>query len=76
MLSLEIKILRWGGALAYECPEIELLAAYIDHKISAEARERVESHLADCSLCRETIALALKSRIAVPDLPCSDTTDR
>jgi anti-sigma factor RsiW len=53
--------------LPEECPEIEALAAYIDHVLSLSERRRIETHLAGCSRCRKTVALTVKSKAAVPD---------
>jgi anti-sigma factor RsiW len=58
-----------------ECPEAETLAAYIEYILAPRARRRVEAHLADCPSCRKTVALAIKSRAAVPDPSVNDCVD-
>lgn len=47
----------------------ELLAGYVDGSASAEDRHAVEAHVADCSLCRDEIALATRARAALTTLP-------
>lgn len=56
-----------GCVLADECPSDEVLAAYIDHVLSPAERARIETHLVACKPCRQTVALVIKSRSAVPD---------
>lgn len=47
-----------------ECPPLETLAAYADGALrdssSTETRTAVEAHLADCEVCRATLALSLR----------------
>ncbi len=38
------------------CPAPEDLAAFVDGKLSREARAAIELHLADCDTCREAVA--------------------
>jgi anti-sigma factor RsiW len=49
------------------CPEDEALGAYMDHVLSPERQAEVESHLITCRICREVLALAIKSKTLVPD---------
>jgi len=43
-----------------ECPEAELFAGYLDHKLSAADHARVTEHLADCPSCLEQAVMALE----------------
>jgi hypothetical protein len=56
-------------------PDAETLAAYIDRKLSSEARQTVESHASGCEECREvlgdTAALVESERGTVPAWPLS-----
>ncbi len=48
------------------CPNIELLAAYLENNVSQKTREQMEAHLVECRICRRVIAQAIKSESAVP----------
>jgi len=50
-----------------DCPEPELLAAYLEGLGSDSERRQIEAHLADCRDCRRIIALIVRSEAAVPD---------
>lgn len=58
-----------------DCPSIESLAAYIDHNLTVNERERIEAHLICCPPCRKTIALVIKSQATVPDPVLPDPTN-
>lgn len=47
----------------------ELLAEYVDGSLQADARARVEAHLASCSVCSEEVAVAGEARTALTALP-------
>ncbi|MGH2554976.1 MAG: zf-HC2 domain-containing protein [Actinomycetota bacterium] len=47
----------------------ELLAGYVDDSASPEERGAVEAHLADCSQCRDEVALATSARASLMRLP-------
>lgn len=47
----------------------ELLAGYVDGSASSEERRAVEAHLADCTQCRDEVALASTARAALMTLP-------
>ena len=49
------------------CPDIELLAAYLENNLTDEAREQMEAHFVECRTCRRVIARAIRSETAVPD---------
>lgn len=57
-----------SGDTRMEHPE-ELLAGYVDDSASPEERRAVEAHLADCSQCRDEVALATSARAALMRLP-------
>lgn len=59
-----------------ECPDVESLAVYLEHKLSAEEVARLESHFVRCRKCREIIASVIKSESEVPDpiIPGQRTT--
>lgn len=57
----------WRRDLGSPCPDIELLAAYLENNLSQEAREQMEAHFVECRICRRVIAQAIKSEAAVPD---------
>lgn len=40
------------------CPTEETLAAFVDGRLDADARERVIAHLAECSDCRDVVLMA------------------
>lgn len=39
-----------------DCPDLESIAAYLDNRLDAGARGRIEEHLASCSVCYQTFA--------------------
>ncbi|HEY7543523.1 MAG TPA: zf-HC2 domain-containing protein [Blastocatellia bacterium] len=49
------------------CPDIELLAAYLENNLTDEVREQMEAHFVECRICRRVIAQAIKSKRVVPD---------
>ncbi len=53
--------------MAQACPEDEMLGAYIEHNLQPEERQHIESHLVECRLCREVIAMVLKTMATIPD---------
>ncbi len=57
----------WRKELESACPDIELLAAYLENNLSKKARKLVEAHLLECRLCRRVVAQAIKSKSVVPD---------
>ena len=61
-----------GGILANQCPDIELLAAYIDENVSVEERRLVDAHLVDCERCLEVVAFVIASKVAIPDPEASN----
>ena len=48
------------------CPDLELLAAYVDRKLAPYETRTVEGHLADCAVCRQLIRLALEGVRTLP----------
>jgi hypothetical protein len=49
------------------CPNDELLAAYIEQTLLPAEQAQLESHLLKCKLCREVIAVVIRTRAKVPD---------
>lgn len=58
-----------------QCPEDNIIAAFVSHNLMAEQHAAVEAHLARCQMCREVVAFALKCNVDVPDLPTSQSSD-
>jgi hypothetical protein len=50
-----------------ECPGTERITEYLEHKLSAEDTNQVETHLIDCRICRKIIARVIQSESVVPD---------
>lgn len=44
------------------CPDVHLIAGYVDGGLEPVARQQVESHLADCTGCLELVALLCRER--------------
>ncbi len=40
------------------CPDEEIIAAYLEHRLDSVRCEKFESHLCNCPNCRETVATA------------------
>lgn len=57
-----------GPHTRMEHPE-ELLAGFVDGSASPQERLAVQAHLADCSRCRDEVALATRARTALMTLP-------
>ena len=49
-------------------PESELVAAYVDNRVTPLERERVEAHLADCDECRAEVADVVRTLHARPPI--------
>lgn len=45
-----------GRAAAQDCPDAEVIAAYLDRSLDADETARCEEHFADCSRCQEVLA--------------------
>jgi len=45
-----------GSGSGEDCPEPEILAAYVDHALDAQETARYDLHFSRCSLCREQLA--------------------
>jgi tetratricopeptide (TPR) repeat protein len=43
-----------------EHPELNLLAAFVEHTLTNEEREAIVAHLGECADCREQVAIAVK----------------
>ncbi len=51
---------RRRANMAGPCPDANELAAFLEAQLTPEETARFEEHAADCSACREALALALK----------------
>ncbi len=51
--------LRYGGSPVSAHPEANLLAAFSEQALTAPERDEVLTHLAQCAVCREIVALSL-----------------
>jgi anti-sigma factor RsiW len=49
------------------CPDAEELAAFVDGRLAAAAREKMERHLAECTDCRELFAEVVRPIETEPD---------
>jgi len=64
-----------GEILAEPCPDIELLAAYIDENITPQEHEFIERHLDGCARCLDIVAFVIASKVSIPDpIPPSATS--
>ena len=52
---------------AEDCPRLESLAAFVNHKLFPDERDEVESHLVVCSRCRKIVVMVYRSQKAVPN---------
>jgi hypothetical protein len=50
---------RMQAQAASDHPDADLLAAFAEHTLAGNERERVLSHLAACTSCREVVSLAM-----------------
>jgi hypothetical protein len=50
---------RMQAQAAGDHPDADLLAAFAEHTLAGNERERVLSHLAACTTCREVVSLAM-----------------
>ena len=62
-----------GENLQEQCPRPEVLATYVDGKLTSEEQSLIESHLAKCKRCRRVITLVIESEVEVPDPALSDS---
>ncbi len=54
-----------GGSCGH-CPDSDLLAAYLDHRLSGSQAEEVERHLLKCPSCLET-SLVIRQVLDAPE---------
>jgi hypothetical protein len=50
-----------------ECPELEMLAAYLEHNLTANQIREIEGHLVACRRCRKTVINIFNSEKFVVD---------
>jgi len=53
--ALDLSAAEQGKA----CPDPELLAAYLEHRLAGVEKEAFEAHAGDCESCRRALALAM-----------------
>ena len=51
-----------GERRTWRCPDETHIAAYVDHRLSGRDKERLETHLADCSYCLGQVASLTRLR--------------
>ena len=66
VISLPERVWRRGEGMS-ECPDDETLAAFVDHCLRPEQRQKVEEHIADCRLCRKIVVMVFKIKKAIPE---------
>lgn len=54
------------------CLALETLATYLDGRLAAASRARVEAHLAACGRCRRLISVVVKTEDPLPTPPTRD----
>jgi anti-sigma factor RsiW len=54
--------------LLNQCPELELVAAYLDGNATADESRFMEGHIAECRGCRRLIKYIIKSEADVPNV--------
>jgi hypothetical protein len=50
-----------------ECPDLNILAAYLDHNLTEVQTRELEGHMVVCRLCRKTVIHTFKSLENLPD---------
>jgi len=55
------------------CPDNELLSAFVDGEIENPWKEKLESHLRNCAVCRERVAAFQKLSILLQEDPEPDS---
>lgn len=58
-----------------ECPEVEMLSAYVDHNVTAKEELLLEAHFAGCWLCRETVVSSFRCLTMLDSGDRSDSQD-
>lgn len=58
---LKDSLLKRINFRSLDCPTAVTLSEYLDGELKPDAKERVESHLANCLFCQETLVLARKA---------------
>ena len=61
-------------AMSEECPDIEVLAAYAEHKLTPQETPMVEAHLAECAVCRQTVILTVRNKALIEGFTFPDPT--
>lgn len=51
------------------CPDEEIIADYLEGRLSTEAREALDAHFSDCELCLEELVIAGKAARDAAGLP-------
>jgi hypothetical protein len=50
-----------------DCPDLNILAAYLSHNLTASQTTELEGHMSECRLCRKTVIHTFKSLENLPD---------
>lgn len=58
-----------------QCPEDNIIAAFVSCNLMPEQQAAVEAHLARCQKCREVVAFALKCKADINDFPLPPLSD-
>jgi hypothetical protein len=53
--------------LSEECPDLQLLAAFVEQNLLPEQKLLVEEHIADCWRCRKIVVMVFNVQKVVPD---------
>lgn len=56
---------KTSHASVTNCPDSNMLAGYIDHRLSKEESKAVEAHIAGCDPCLESLLLIKKETLTV-----------
>jgi hypothetical protein len=50
-----------------ECPDLNILAAYLGHNLTEVQTRQLEGHMVECRLCRKTVINTFNSLENLPD---------
>src|SRR6185436_10518314 len=50
-----------------DCPDINELTRYLEHKASPDETARLEAHFVECRTCRKIVARVMKSESVIAD---------
>lgn len=61
--------------MADECPDDDVLAAFVSRNLRPTERAEVEAHLGRCRECREVVAFVIRCEEPLPDDPYKLSSD-